>query len=119
SAFSRMLAATNAADVLVNPDHGNDSNLDIDRVRALPMVAELGIERGISALPLPVRRINDIENTLALGLADRASTRVGRVNMLEGREPKAGAADEVLVNPRFASRAHLSVDDRFDVLVLR
>ena len=119
SAFSRMLAATNAADVLVNPDYGNDSNLDIDRVRALPMVAELGIERGISALPLPIRGINEIENTLALGLADRASTRVGRVNVLEGRQPKAGAADEVLVNPRFASRAHLSVGDRFDVLVLR
>ena len=55
SAFSRLLVATNAADVLVNPDYGNDSGLDWKAVAKLPMVSQAAQETGIIALPLPVR----------------------------------------------------------------
>ena len=37
TAFARMLHETRAADVLVNPDYGNDSALDWHAVARLPM----------------------------------------------------------------------------------
>ncbi|MFI5046422.1 MAG: hypothetical protein ACHQIG_05115 [Acidimicrobiia bacterium] len=55
---------------------------------------------------------------LIAGLADHASTDVGRSNVLHGRLPSPGARDEVLVNPRFASRHGLTVGDRFDAVLL-
>ena len=45
SAFSRLLVATNAAHVMVNPDYGNDSGLDWKAVAKLPMVTQAARER--------------------------------------------------------------------------
>ena len=56
SAFSRLLVATNAADVLVNPDYGNDSGLDWKAVAKLPMVTQAGRENGIIVASAPGAR---------------------------------------------------------------
>ncbi|HEX5586674.1 MAG TPA: FtsX-like permease family protein [Acidimicrobiia bacterium] len=118
TAFARMLASTNAADVLVNPDFGNDSELDIDAVRALPMVAEAAVGRGLAVTALPIHSVADLDSTLSLGPIDVTSTKVGRPNVLEGRLQRPGSAREVFVNPRFADRFGLHVGDRFHAAVL-
>src|SRR5262245_66217594 len=76
TAFARMLAATRAPDVLANPDFGNDSNLDVDAVRRLPMVADAAVGKGLIVAPLPVHGVADLEATLTLGQTDAASSRM-------------------------------------------
>jgi hypothetical protein len=59
SAYSRLLVATNAAHILVNPDYGNDSGLDAKAIARLPMVTRAGRENGMIVLPVPVRDARD------------------------------------------------------------
>ena len=58
TAFARLVRATDAADVLVNPDYGNNSLLDLAKVAALPMVSDAGVEHGATILPLPIRQVS-------------------------------------------------------------
>jgi len=118
TAFSRLLVATNAADVLVNPDYGNDSGLDANAVAHLPMVTQAGRENGIIVIPLPVRDASDLTGSLGLAQLGGAGRTLARPHVLEGRAPNASSANEVLVNPRFARLHHVAVGDTFSAVIL-
>jgi predicted lysophospholipase L1 biosynthesis ABC-type transport system permease subunit len=117
TAFARMLRETRAADVLVNPDFGNESGLDVRRVAALPMVAQAAKEQGVSVLPAPIHP-TDLTRTLGLALTGDLGYSFSRPHVLHGRMPRADRVDEVLVNPRFADRYGLSVGDAFTAVVV-
>jgi hypothetical protein len=117
SAFARMLRETRAADVLVNPDFGNDSGLDVRKVAALPMVEDAGKEQGVSVQALPVGP-DDVNHSLGLALTGTLGYGFGRLHVLHGRMPRANRVHEVLVNPRFADAHGLGVGDEFTAAVI-
>lgn len=117
SAFARMLRETRAADLLANPDFGNESRLDVRKVAALPMVEDAGKEQGIIVQPLPVRP-EDVNNSLGLALSRRVGYAFARPHVLHGRMPQADRMHEVLVNPRFADAYGLHVGEEFNAVIL-
>jgi hypothetical protein len=112
-----MLRETRAADVLVNPDFGNDSHLNVHKVAALPMVADAGKEQGVSVQPLPVRP-DDLNKGLSLALTGTMGYSFARPHLLHGRMPRPDLAREVLVNPRFADAHGLQVGDDFTAVMV-
>jgi hypothetical protein len=62
TAYDRLVADTEAWDVLVNPDEGAESAIDPAQVAALPEVAELGRLDGVAA-----SLVHDGEPTLGTG----------------------------------------------------
>jgi len=116
-AFARMLRETRAADVLVNPDFGNDSGLDPRAVAALPMVSESGVEHGVSVLPLPVQ-VGDLDRGIGLAATGALGDDFARPKVLHGRLPRPDSPDEVLVNPRFARHHRVSVGDTIDASIV-
>ena len=117
TAFSRMLTETSAADVLVNPDYGNGSGLDWREVAKLPMVAQAGIEHGITLLPRPVRG-DDLDTNLGLGLGGDMGFGFARPHVLHGRMPRSDSVHEVLVNPNFAEHYGLDVGDEISAAII-
>jgi hypothetical protein len=117
TAFSRLLASTRAADVLVNPDDGNDSGLDWHAVAALPMVEQAGIEHGVSLLPRPVVPAN-LLTSITLAYGKGIGRTFARARVLHGRVPDPARVDEVLVNPRFAHNFGVGVGDTVDAVSL-
>ncbi|MFI5054250.1 MAG: hypothetical protein ACHQDE_07805, partial [Acidimicrobiia bacterium] len=118
SAFSRLRVDTNAIDVLVNPDFGSESKLDVRAVTKLPMVLQAGHERGVIAIPLPVRRFGDLDQAIGLASDGKVAYSIGRPHVTAGRLPIATSVHEVLVNPRLATRHGLSVGDHYDAVIL-
>jgi putative ABC transport system permease protein len=118
SAFSRLLTATAAADVLVNPDYGNDSGLDSKAVARLPMVTHAARENGLLVMPLPVRNATDLDSTLALGQVGKAGQTIARQHLVDGRIPDPRNPHDVLVNRLFATRAGVAVGDTFPAAIL-
>ena len=61
TAVDRMIDATEASDVNVNPEDGDESALNFDDVAALPMVAEFSRVHGVSASdPGPYESVEDL-----------------------------------------------------------
>ena len=105
SAFSRLIQATNAADVMVNPDKGVESRLDPAAVGRLPLVAETGHAAGMLIFD------PDADDALLpLASADgRFGYSIDRPNVLHGRLPRPDRADEVLVDPVLADQYNVAV----------
>jgi hypothetical protein len=107
TAHDRMIAATHAYDVLVNPDNGSDSHLDTSAVGRLPEVADEGRGDGIalmdvrtgSMLPIPI--VSDGHGFLE----------IGRPKVLSGRLPDPAKGDEVFVADDWAQQAGVRVGD--------
>ncbi len=118
SAFSRLLTATDAAQVLVNPDDGNDSKLDPKAVARLPMVSDAGVERGLIVVPLPLRKFADVDTALSMGSDGHVGYSMARLHVVEGRMPDTSRADEVLVNRRFADHYGVDVGSVFDAAIV-
>ncbi|MET0736750.1 MAG: hypothetical protein ABW035_06520, partial [Acidimicrobiales bacterium] len=70
TAFDRMVEATNAWDVLVNPDEGTDSALTFDMVAALPMVEQAGRLDGVSVVPEHVGGFDELDEGFLVGASD-------------------------------------------------
>ena len=83
---------TRAADVLVNPDFGNDSGLDVRKVAALPMVTDAAREQGVSVQPLPAGP-DDVNHSLGLAPSGGVGYTFARPHLLHRRLPRAGPAD--------------------------
>ena len=116
SAYPRMLDATTAWDVTVNPDHGTDSELNgkADEVRALPQVERFGRIDGMVLLPATTKRVEDFFDTVDLAPTDaRMFHDYFRPNVLEGRLSDPGKADEVMIESRYAELFDLRVGERF------
>ncbi|HEY3673436.1 MAG TPA: ABC transporter permease [Acidimicrobiia bacterium] len=118
SAFSRLLTATHAAQVLVNPDFGNDSELDPKAIARLPMVSEVGVGRGLIVVPVPLENVADLDTALSLGSDGHVGYSMARLHVVEGRMPDTTRADEVLVNQRFADHYGVDVGSEFDAVIV-
>ena len=55
TAYERLERATEARDILVNPDNGSDSALDDRAVAALPEVRDAGRVNGLFVVPARLR----------------------------------------------------------------
>jgi hypothetical protein len=111
SAFPRLLGAASTSDILVNPDEGIASGLDIDEVAALPGVREIGDVRGMFlVLPDPSY---DAE-FLAAGTPATFDT-IDRPKVLEGRAPDPERVEEVLVTQRYVDDTGIGIGDEVPV----
>jgi ABC-type lipoprotein release transport system permease subunit len=118
SAYDRMVRSVRAADILVNPNLGVETNLDLDAVAALPEVDEAGIGVGVAAFVAGSDGEPDFEATgIAIATTDgRALVTIDRPHVLSGRLPHQAEPDEALVNPPLADRFELSPGDHITVL---
>ncbi len=107
TAHDRMIAATHAYDVLVNPDRGSESALDTSAVGRLPEVADEGRGDGIalmdvrtgSMFPIPI--VSD----------GHGFFEIARPKVLSGRLPDPAKGDEVFVAEDWAQHAGVRVGD--------
>jgi hypothetical protein len=113
TAFSRLLEQTHAADILVNPDNGTDSALQLGDIAALPQVAQVGRIDGLLVGPAKPRSFADF---MALGIVavsdGRAAYDLARPRVRAGRTPRRDRPNEVFVNEVLADRLGLAVGDR-------
>ena len=129
SAFARMRRATNAWDVLINPNNGAPSKLTVGRP-AEAARASTPIGRSRRRDPLPVARqvgARMRSTCRPILVADREATyTIGRPVIVAGRQPAADDPNGVWVDRTFASRRapegrpdlHLHADDA-DLLIQR
>jgi hypothetical protein len=105
SAYPRFLAASNAADVLVNPDLGVFTELDFDAVAALPEVEEMSAVAGLIVVTAGADGEPHFAGApLAVAAVDgRGFSSIERPKLVEGRLPDPNRADEVYVNPALAA----------------
>ncbi len=119
TAFSRMRHATNAWDLLVNPNNGSDSKLTMAELRKLPAVQSIGRVDGVILYPSLVKSISDAFSLPPLIIADRNATyTVGRPRMIAGHQPSPDDPDGVWVERSFAASRHLKVGQTFTYTII-
>lgn len=98
SAFGRMVEETNAADVLVNPNEGGASELQVEQVEALPGVRSVGVgDGGVAAL---FRPDGQLDGRGAIVLAQRDPdmfVNIDRPRVVEGRIFDPTDAGQIMV----------------------
>src|SRR3954454_12842288 len=113
TAFARLLTTTNADDVIVNPDTGIRSGLQLADVAALPQVAQIGRIDGLLFAPGKPRSFRDFLELGPVFVSDgTAGYDVARPRVAAGRFPRRDRPNEVFVNDALADRLGLSVGDR-------
>jgi hypothetical protein len=123
-AYPRLLAQSEAPDLLIAPNSPDGADEVYAAIRDRPEVAALGGIAGIPAYPLQGTS-SAISDAFFLGAGlvaptDRELGRsIYRPRVLAGRMPAVDATDEVLLSAREASRTHLRVGDRLDLVVLQ
>jgi hypothetical protein len=120
SSYDRLVASHRSFDVLVNPDQGIASELDVDAVRRLPQVEHLGIGYGTLTLPEATGGGPEFfeHDALVLAAGDgELFQTVELPKMVSGRLPDPDAVDEVLVNPQFVENHGVGVGDDMTVYV--
>ena len=116
SAYAQMREATNAWDVLINPNNGSQSTLTMAQIRSVPGVAAAGRVDGAILYPSFVRSVPDAFNLPPILVADdNASYTIGRPLMISGRQPAASDPDGVWVDRTFAAAEHLKVGQTLHV----
>ena len=119
TAFSEMRAATNAWDVLVNPNNGSDSKLSVSDIRRLPSVAQAGRINGIVIYPSFVASVPDAFNLPPMLVTSRQGAyQVGRPVITAGHMPAADDANGVFAAKSFAQHMHLHVGQTFHYVLL-
>lgn len=119
SAYRRMLADTNAWQVLVNPDRGSQSALRSQEIAALPQVDEAARLNGMFMLSGKARTPEELFGLGTVFVSDgRAGYSIGRPKLLRGRMPHRDNPLEVSVNQFFARLHHVSVGSSVPVIAL-
>jgi putative ABC transport system permease protein len=119
TAFARMRQATDAWDVLINPNNGVQSALTMKQLRRLPGVERIGAVDGIIVYPSFVGSVPDAFNIPPTLVADADATyTVGRPLMVAGRQPAADDPDGVWIDRTFAARQHLRVGQHFHYVLI-
>ncbi|HEY5697309.1 MAG TPA: FtsX-like permease family protein [Acidimicrobiales bacterium] len=119
TAFDRMLIATNAWDVLVNPDDGTNSPLTFQTVADLPMVERAGRVDGVFLAPGHVDSFDELEEGFIVFATDGvAAYDLGRPARIEGRLPDPDSVDEVFLSTRAAEMEGLGVGDVYPARIL-
>ena len=114
SAVDRMIEATDAADALINPNDGDASALDFEKVAALPMVADFSRVHGVLVI-VNTAGATSLEELLLPGTVfasdGGAPFEFDRPIMIEGRMADPTAVDEVYLDRTFAAAGGLGVGD--------
>ncbi|HEY8059903.1 MAG TPA: hypothetical protein VID94_14170, partial [Acidimicrobiales bacterium] len=119
TAFDRMLIATHAWDVLVNPDDGTESGLTFETVARLPMVEQAGRVDGVFLAPGHVDSYDELEDGFIVFASDGvAGFDLGRPARIEGRLPDPDAVNEVFLSTRAAELEGLGVGDVYPARIL-
>jgi ABC-type lipoprotein release transport system permease subunit len=114
SAYPRLVEATVASDVLVNP---NDGNTDFDAVEALPQVEDAVRGDGLFIVPATPEGEPDFSvDYVALASDGRLGYELDRPVRLEGRMPDLDEAEEVVLSRPLAEQLGLGVGDRLPAL---
>jgi hypothetical protein len=115
TAVDRMIDDTEAADVLINPDRGDESELDFDAVAALPMVAEFSRGHGVALVQAgPVSSLDEFFSApFTLAKDGRGLIDFDRPVISDGRMFDPTAIDEVFLDRTYAESAGLEVGDEF------
>ena len=131
SAVDRMIDATDAADVLVNPNNGDScltgtrsrqpcSVLNFDDVAALPVVAEFSRVHGVIVV-VNQGSLNSFDDIFmgpfAIATDGRAGFTFDRPVVLEGRLADPGSPDEVFLDRTYARTVGLHVGDQFEATI--
>ncbi len=120
TAVDRMIVATKASDVLVNPSFGDESALDFDAVAALPMVASYSRVYGVGVFgPPPYASLEELFSGSPTFASDGGAIfEFDTPVLVAGRLPNIDAIDEVYVSESFARRGGLAVGDDLVVRVI-
>jgi hypothetical protein len=113
TAFDRMLTATDAWDVVTNPDEGTDSELRYEQVRDLPMVDRAVRAMGVAAVPADADGTPVEDEAISLAAGDpEAFVELARPKVLEGRLYDTTAPDEIMVTADVAERFGYEAGER-------
>jgi FtsX-like permease family len=120
SAYAGMRQATNAWDVLVNPNDGAQSPLTVAEIRAVPGVEAVGREDGVVLYPSFIGSpTKAFAMPPVLMAANRdADYRIGRPLMVSGRQPAPGDPNGVWVERTYALAHHLHVGQTFAFTII-
>lgn len=103
TAVDRMIEKNEVSDVAVNPDKGDGSALNFDKVAALPMVAELSRVHGVGAFAEgPFTADNLRSGPFTLATDGRLLVDFDRPVLEAGRVPDPNFTDEVYVDRTYA-----------------
>lgn len=117
SAFDRMLDATEPSDVLVNPNYGDESELQPEQIAALPSVEAAAYIQGILVLPTEMDA-EAFDRLIAFANPDgRWGYEIDRPNLVEGRMPDPTRPDEVYLSKVSADALGVGAGDRIDLTV--
>ena len=112
TAVDRLIAATAAADVLVNPEQGDESALDYAQVAALPMVDDFSRIQGVGFFPPgPYDSFEVLFSSNAFASDGGSGFRFNRPVVNSGRLSHPDAADEVFLERTYAMEQGISVGD--------
>jgi putative ABC transport system permease protein len=119
TAFGRMRAATDAWDVMINPNNGSESRLTFSMLRSVPGVERIGKASGLILYPSLVRSVPDAFNLPPIVMADRSlGYTIGRPVMDAGHHPDVHDASGVFVDRTFARRMGLHVGESFHYVII-
>jgi hypothetical protein len=119
TAYSRLLDATDAWQVLVNPNDSDGTALRSPAIARLPMVVAAARVDGQFLAPADARTEHDLERFGIVLVSDRQSMyTLARLKILHGRVPDADRPDEVLVDPILARQEHVGVGSRIEAFSL-
>lgn len=115
--YDRLAEAAEVWDVLVNPNEGAFSALDIDDVRALPQVTELGVVEGVgAALVGPEGEL--LEDPLVLAQADTdVLVEFARPHVLDGRLLDPNDPLSITISRDLAEQYGFAAGDQVQVAV--
>jgi hypothetical protein len=114
SAHERMREATNAADVMVNPNNGLQSALTPEALRRVDGVERVAYVQSRFVHPTTCDDVfGFLDDALPLASTDGAFLYdIDRPNLVAGRLPDPDRADEIFVNRTLARQRGLEVGDR-------
>ena len=119
SAYAQMRQATNAWDVLVNPNNGAASPLTMAEIRSVPGVETVGREDGVVLYPSFIGSLTKAFAMPPILIDDRtAGYQLGRPLMVSGRQPAPGDPNGVWVERTFALAHHLHVGQTFTFTII-
>ena len=120
TAVDRLIESMGTADILVNPDDGDDSDLDFAVVAHLPTVEQISRVTGVIVLPRS-RSVRSMEELLsgpsAIGSAGGAAWEFNRPVLIDGRMPDPDALDEVYLDRTYAAAAGRRVGDVIEATI--
>lgn len=123
SAFPDMLRTTDAPEILVSSDNeDHEARLAFyNGLADLDDVERVGLIVGVLLVPSSVAKGEGtvLQACSVLSMDGRAGYTVGRPNLLEGRLPRPGRSDEVLLTQGYAEAFGGRVGDELDLVVPR